>query len=1161
MQRIMIGLSVLGGLTALGETHTLNHYTAERLYAAAGVTNSAAAMRFAAQADGIVKTGAGAALVKAGDLASHEPIGISVHEGMLQLSASTPAAAAVTPPSVITGKASLWLQAGVNVVAPAGDAEGIEHWYDVREPAATQLPTGVTGSYPMARAIGVYNKTTQTTDYQYPVVQSIVTPAGSRDAMYFRGAPSTCWMRFYAADRQGETALTCFHTFAVVFPQNTWGYLYGTMSSTVPLFSEPGDTTSSLSANGKYFNLGGTMNVAAARFYVDGELVDPSSSVRKCLQVQEMEFDHRQAVWECLFRNGNNGRYGGDWLGEVIVFARHLSAEERLAVSDYLAAKWLGKAPTAPALALSGATGSTTEVGLDGTVSVSGEGDVIHTGTGALTVLPAKGAEGAATFAQRGGGSVRAEVDALRVLPTAGETTVVDLGNFDEQVLSTGAAVAADTVALAGSGSVRVARIPAETRVLSASARVLALGESRPPARAVASGEIYATIVNGDAEQRFAANPNVGSEDRFAPSADVAASGTLDDWTYESAGGFSILKVQNDLGTWKFNLNATDDRDRFACVQGKGCLSLKKQTVASTAMSVPADGDYEFSYFATARRGYDAGFLNVSIVTADGTTVHDVCRHPILLAEGWRPYRYLVRGVKAGSYRLRLRLDCDGTDKSAHIDDLKMRLVAVADVSSGRCAVPNGGFNCTTGTLANAATFCKDNLPLAWTLTQGTVGSAVTTARDAMNLDVALATRWHRPAQNTVAPSGSYYNPSGRYGEAQLNFRSNAGMAESAEFTVPAGRWKVCVNAGNWTFRAGADVVGDTQYNYLSTKWNKLYGNPNLSPTCGASVLVNGTETDLGATPAIESYTMADYTVATAFTVAEGDRVKIRLRQDTAPNASGPAMMALNEVWLERAEDPKNLVRNGSFEAGDADNLYYGVTDWTLEKHTDLAANSNVHRFNPYKPTEQGTTRCTGSWALLLVDAASAKQEIAFPSAGSYRLAFKARARFSDVNGTVDNATYGGNRVRAWLEDAAGNARPILETADVYSTNFVAHAAPFTVPSAGTYTLHLNGCNLYPNASTGRTAKSQRVVYIDDVEVVPLAGNDVVAPDLPKDLSLELAAGTALRLDYVGTNTIGSLKLGDRRYSGIIDASHPSGLVSGAGALYVAPRGFMFLVR
>ena len=60
---------------------------------------------------------------------------------------------------------------------------------------------------------------------------------------------------------------------------------------------------------------------------------------------------------------------------------------------------------------------------------------------------------------------------------------------------------------------------------------------------------------------------------------------------------------------------------------------------------------------------------------------------------------------------------------------------------------------------------------------------------------------------------------------------------------------------------------------------------------------------------------------------------------------------------------------------------------------------------------------------------------------------------------------------------------------------------------------------------------------------------------------MRLDASTRLRLDYDGTVEVGRLMLGGRSVVGTIDATHPSGLVYGAGALYIRPKGTIVIFR
>jgi hypothetical protein len=85
------------------------------------------------------------------------------------------------------------------------------------------------------------------------------------------------------------------------------------------------------------------------------------------------------------------------------------------------------------------------------------------------------------------------------------------------------------------------------------------------------------------------------------------------------------------------------------------------------------------------------------------------------------------------------------------------------------------------------------------------------------------------------------------------------------------------------------------------------------------------------------------------------------------------------------------------------------------------------------------------------------------------------------------------------------------------------------------------------------------LAFID--QVIIEKADETRAPDIPETLALELADGARLRLDFTGTNRIDRLRLDGTPVAGYIDASHPSGLVSGIGCLEVRPKGTVLLLR
>ena len=130
-------------------------------------------------------------------------------------------------------------------------------------------------------------------------------------------------------------------------------------------------------------------------------------------------------------------------------------------------------------------------------------------------------------------------------------------------------------------------------------------------------------------------------------------------------------------------------------------------------------------------------------------------------------------------------------------------------------------------------------------------------------------------------------------------------------------------------------------------------------------------------------------------------------------------------------------------------------------------------------------------------------------------------------------------------------------------TNFVFRSALFNVPAAGTYTFGIKGLNGWPledgtHLQVGYSA-SDVTAFIDQVLIEK--ADETLEPDIPETLALELSDGARLRLDFTGTNRIDRLRLNGQSVAGFIDASHPSGLVSGIGCLEVRPKGTVIFFR
>ncbi len=200
-----------------------------------------------------------------------------------------------------------------------------------------------------------------------------------------------------------------------------------------------------------------------------------------------------------------------------------------------------------------------------------------------------------------------------------------------------------------------------------------------------------------------------------------------------------------------------------------------------------------------------------------------------------------------------------------------------------------------------------------------------------------------------------------------------------------------------------------------------------------------------------------------------------------------------------------------------------------------------------------------------LTDSGSVRQSVTFPANGLYRLTFMLRSRADVSDPTALMFGYGYNQVRACLETESA-LREIGRTPHILATNFVQQAFCFKVDDAPcTKTLILQGCNglaladgtvestMPADFPSGAMKTAQ--ILVDEVELVQQTEALGEAPDIPETVDISLGAKTRLQLDFNGQKKVGRLRLGGHRVYGVIDASHPSGLVSGPGSLFVERLG------
>ena len=145
------------------------------------------------------------------------------------------------------------------------------------------------------------------------------------------------------------------------------------------------------------------------------------------------------------------------------------------------------------------------------------------------------------------------------------------------------------------------------------------------------------------------------------------------------------------------------------------------------------------------------------------------------------------------------------------------------------------------------------------------------------------------------------------------------------------------------------------------------------------------------------------------------------------------------------------------------------------------------------------------------------------------------------------------------LVDARGVTNRIGWT-KVENDHWVESAFLFEVPEAGTYTLGIQGMTRF----AADDPSNNHAARLDRVSVAYAGGAGAAAPPLNGGLRIAVEEGALLRLDYIGTNRVEEVRIAGRSHVGVVSAAACPELghaLSGAGALFVQPRGTVLLLR
>ena len=191
---------------------------------------------------------------------------------------------------------------------------------------------------------------------------------------------------------------------------------------------------------------------------------------------------------------------------------------------------------------------------------------------------------------------------------------------------------------------------------------------------------------------------------------------------------------------------------------------------------------------------------------------------------------------------------------------------------------------------------------------------------------------------------------------------------------------------------------------------------------------------------------------------------------------------------------------------------------------------------------------------------ASIWRTVAFPSAGTYRLSIASIGRFYRAYGTTDPAAirrYSGNAFSAWV--AKGGVTNVVGTFGVDDRErFVTHRFVFELPEGGDWEVGFSGLKESEHKIAGSSNWHSNGGVLDGLVIEQVTA--AAKPTLPK-AAVEIADGAKIALDYLGTNTVDTVRYAGKSYSGEINAKTCPAFVTGQGSLFVQPKGTMIMFR
>jgi len=786
-----------------------------------------------------------------------------------------------------------------------------------------------------------------------------------------------------------------------------------------------------------------------------------------------------------LVRDRNLGS-GGVYLHEVLIFTRRLTPAERAQVTAYLMQRWQVEAGVMTVNGIEGTVVKVPDVSMD-KVNISGGAAFGPAGDSFTPSMHYAAREFAKRYRlEAGGGHLNAQGTEYALRLADGDNITIDDTQSTNRLVRNSAGTAG-RISISGARRATVIdQVPAtKLTVSSTSGDIVLRGRSKVDTPYLATGSAPATL--------------------SATSLSVPA----------GTGGATVSVTIPTTGDWEVEF----DIRNAALFKTGGSWT----TGAAVSYKVFLDGHVDK--------------LDKIALTVNPSEIGNVVPHR----------RYLIRGLEAGSYTLKIAGLSAGV-VAASVSNLAFTFVPNPERET-IVPVTEGDFESMS---MNKPYFSsRDNLGSGaytqWQIANGTGIAANPIVQSVVNSMMGVA-----------VTSGGYdfqfrAHELGRYGDNALMWIHTNSTASTIRNTavspatvLPAGTWKLRMKACRMT-------TGPTSFS------SKVGTNPaDSTQRCGkalaryqAMVKVNGgSPVDLGVTDEVDSFVGKTYCYPNAFTVAEGDSVVVVLDQLVGWSFSltdDYEFVKVEENPVEPAGLGPELIVDGSFESDGTG----GTKNWTRDSYTDDSAQRvdviSVHQ-NTY-----GKTACDGDYVARSFSGARYYQPVALEK-GVYRLSYWSRARCDSVygNGLPGYAC----RLHFWYaSEGSATTNRIVSGDTLWCTNFYETTALFEVKAAGTYVVGFNA-----DPRIGGVANDSLTDCVSVRKVLDMTS----VPEVASTAELGLDPGNGqIRLDYPGTLDVRVLRMKGRRYFGEVSAETYPECVAGPGTIRVTgpPEGAVLIVR